>query len=346
MHHGDLSAYLRADEGGLGGRFLPVLVTVGALLSAAALVGVTWMTGPGRVWRVATHAHWSYLLIVPAGVAASHVGYTFAYRQVAAVRHRRRIGAGESFALVTVGFGPISPRGGFSLDARELERRGLTRRQSRCRVRVLGMLEYAVLAPATLGAAAYMMAAGRPAQAGLLPSWVIGVPLGAVVAVGLLLVYRTAGRPDGWPGFARDALEALENLLGLLRSWPRGLEAAGGMVLYWAGEIAALTACVDVFAHRRGPAAVMIVGYATGYALTRRTLPLGGAGVVEALMPFALNWVGFPLPASVVAVIVYRLLTLWGALIPAYLAWRHLRGGSSAPRPAPPRPSMELLGER
>jgi uncharacterized membrane protein YbhN (UPF0104 family) len=61
----------------------------------------------------------------------------------------------------------------------------------------------------------------------------------------------------------------------------------------------------------------VVVGYATGYALTRRTLPLAGAGAVEALLPFALLWVGYALPAAVLAVFAYRIFNLWLPLGPA-----------------------------
>ncbi len=63
-----------------------------------------------------------------------------------------------------------------------------------------------------------------------------------------------------------------------------------------------------------------MVGYATGYALTRRTLPLAGAGAVEALLPFALTWVGYGLPAAVLAVFAYRVFNLWLPLGPAAAA--------------------------
>ena len=68
-----------------------------------------------------------------------------------------------------------------------------------------------------------------------------------------------------------------------------------------------------------------MVGYATGYALTRRSLPLAGAGAVEALLPFALTWVGYPLATSILAVISYRLFNLWFAVIPAIAGLRQLR---------------------
>jgi hypothetical protein len=68
-----------------------------------------------------------------------------------------------------------------------------------------------------------------------------------------------------------------------------------------------------------------VIGYATGYALTRRTLPLGGAGSVEALVPFALAWAGVALAPAVLAVAVYRIFNLWLPLLPAAIGLRHLR---------------------
>ena len=41
-------------------------------------------------------------------------------------------------------------------------------------------------------------------------------------------------------------------------------------------------------------------------------------------MPFALNWVGFPLAASILAVIAYRVFNLWLPIIPAVTSLRHL----------------------
>ena len=53
--------------------------------------------------------------------------------------------------------------------------------------------------------------------------------------------------------------------------------------------------------------------------MTRRTLPFGGAGAVEALLPFALSWTGISLAAAVLAVFAYRVFNLWLPLVPAAL---------------------------
>jgi uncharacterized membrane protein YbhN (UPF0104 family) len=107
------------------------------------------------------------------------------------------------------------------------------------------------------------------------------------------------------------------------------------MAVYWAGEVFVLWVCLAAFTHHTPSVAAVVVGYATGYALTRRTLPLAGAGAVEALLPFALTWVGFGLPAAVLAVFAYRIFNLWLPLFPAIGALYALQ---QRPPDAPYRP--------
>ena len=227
--------------------------------------------------------------------------------------------------MVTTGFGPFSPRGGFALDARGFRNLGLTKRDATLRVRTLGMIEYSILAPAAFGCALYLFLAGRPSQAGLLPSWIVGVPIGTLIALALLRAYHRAGRPDTWWAPARHALDAIDGTFKVLRSKSDGPLSLFGMSVYWAADIAALAACMAVFTHRHSVGPAIVVGYATGYALTRRSLPLAGAGAVEALLPFALTWVGYPLATSILAVIAYRSFNLWFAVIPAVAGLRQLR---------------------
>jgi uncharacterized membrane protein YbhN (UPF0104 family) len=318
-----LGQYFHSEDKEPGTGFLKVLLSVGAVLSVGALVAITVDVGWHALWRVLENADWVFSLYIPVAVVVSYLGYTLAYREVAN-SEECDLGLRDALRLVTSGFGPVSPRGGYAIDVRELTKRGMDRDTAEQRVRVLGLLEYAVLAPATLLAAIYMQVRGLTAQSGLVPSWIIGVPLGTIIAVWLLVKYRRAGRPETWWAPLRKNLNAIDGLLSLLKSWRRAPTALVGMIIYWAGEIAALGLCIDVFGHRRGAIAVIIVGYATGYALARRALPLAGAGVVEGLMPFALNWVGFPLAASILAVIAYRVFNLWLPMIPAVISLRHL----------------------
>jgi uncharacterized membrane protein YbhN (UPF0104 family) len=68
----------------------------------------------------------------------------------------------------------------------------------------------------------------------------------------------------------------------------------------------------------------VMIAYATGYAATRRSLPLGGAGVTEVLMTYALYWVRQPLAPALAAVVAYRAFNLLLAAMPALIARRHV----------------------
>jgi uncharacterized membrane protein YbhN (UPF0104 family) len=97
-----------------------------------------------------------------------------------------------------------------------------------------------------------------------------------------------------------------------------GLGVAG-VSLYWLGDIACLWAALKIYnAELSTPA--LILAYATGYVLTRRSLPLAGAGLVEVLMTFALVWVGVGLAPALLGVVTYRLFNFWLPVIPALAA--------------------------
>jgi uncharacterized membrane protein YbhN (UPF0104 family) len=60
--------------------------------------------------------------------------------------------------------------------------------------------------------------------------------------------------------------------------------------------------------------AAMFIGYAIGMVFTRRTGPLGGAGVLMVVMPVTIWYSGAPLATAVAAVFVYRVLALWAPM--------------------------------
>jgi uncharacterized membrane protein YbhN (UPF0104 family) len=330
------TSWLRSDFHHLGRGYVSLTLMAGAAISWAALVGVTWAAGWHQVWQGLLHANWPWLALAPIGILFSHLGYALTYREVCRVGKGPDLDSEEAVAMVTTGFGPFSPRGGFALDARGFRNLGLTKREAALRVQTLGIIEYAVLAPATFGCALYLFLTGSPAQAGLLPSWIIGVPVGTVLAIALLATYRRAARPQSWWKAVRHALDAAEGTITVLRSRSNGPLALVGMSIYWVAEIATLFACMAVFTHRQSVGPAIVVGYATGYALTRRSLPLAGAGAVEALLPFALTWVGYPLATAILAVIAYRIFNLWFAVIPAAAGLRQLRQSQQEERPSSP----------
>ncbi len=317
-------SYTSADHRHLGPREILVFLFTAAVLSAAAIVGLMSAAGSAAVARTARQADWHLLPLVAVVVIVSHVGYVWAYREVVRADEGAQLARREAAALVTTGFGGFVPRGGFALDARGLRDFGLPKEDAMLRVQALATAEYAVLAPVTLAFALYLMVTGVRTEGGVLPSWAIGVPAGTAVVIGLLLFRRRkSGRPRWWAPLHRQ-LDAVEMTLSLLRSPGPGLLTMAGMSLYWAGDIAALGICLKMFgAHPAVP--TLVVGYATGYALTRRSLPLAGAGAVEALLPLALVWLSYPLAGSVLAVLAYRVFNLWLMVIPAVIGLSRLR---------------------
>ncbi|HEY2354395.1 MAG TPA: lysylphosphatidylglycerol synthase domain-containing protein [Gaiellaceae bacterium] len=297
---------------------LVALVILAGALSLIATIAVAWVAGPLAVAHVARHANAYWFPFALVGAFVAHVGYVFAYREVAHVDRGTKIGVLRAGAVVAAGFGMFFPRGGFAVDLEALEDLGVPTAEARIRVLGLGSLEYAVLAAGACTCAVILLLGGHDhAQRTVVLSWVIGVPAGTCLAI--LAVAHREWLCRGWLGrILRPCLDAIY-IVGLIVAAPRrhGFKALTGMAFYWAGEVFVLWVCLAAFTQALPSIPAVVVGYATGYALTRRTLPLAGAGAVEVLLPFALNWVGFPLPAAVLAVFTYRIFNLWLPTVPA-----------------------------
>jgi uncharacterized membrane protein YbhN (UPF0104 family) len=295
---------------------LVALVILAGAFSLSATIAVAWVAGFLRVAHVARHANLYWLPFALVGAFVAHVGYVFAYREIAHVDRGTRIGTLRAGAVVAAGFGMFFPRGGFAVDLEALEDLGVPPREARIRVLGLGSLEYAVLAVGSCVCAFILLLGGYPARHSVTVSWAIGVPVGTVLAI--LAVAHRDWLCRGPGKILRPFLDALY-IVGLIVAAPRrhGFKAVTGMAFYWAGEVFVLWVCLAAFTLHLPSIPAVVVGYATGYALTRRTLPLAGAGAVELLLPFALNWVGFPLAAAVLAVFAYRVFNLWLPVVPA-----------------------------
>jgi uncharacterized membrane protein YbhN (UPF0104 family) len=312
-------------------RHLAILMLLSGVLSLVAAIAVAWVAGLGAVAHILRHTNLYWFPFAMAGAVAAHIGYVFAYREVAHVDRGTRISALRAGAVVAAGFGMFIPRGGFAVDLEALEDLGVPREEARIRVLGLGSLEYAVLAAGACACSILLLVRHYPAQHAVVLSWTIGVPVGTFLAV-LAVAYRDRLCRGRFGKLIRPALDAIY-VVGLIVASPRrhGLKALTGMALYWAGEVFVLWVCLTAFSHHSPSVPAVVVGYATGYALTRRTLPLAGAGAVEALLPFALHWVGYPLAAGVLAVFAYRVFNLWLPIVPAaaaIFALRRLPAGS------------------
>ena len=303
-----------------------LFIALGVALALGTTVAVAWAAGFGDVLHRLAHPQWAGIFLALAGQVVAYFGYMLAYREVARVERGPELGMMKLAAVVFTGFGVFVAHGGFSADVAALRGTGISRREARVRVLGLGALEYVVLAPAVCASAIIILAHGsRTPNLGLTLPWAIAVPLGFMVAFWALRYRRRLSRKRGWRGVIGHGLDAVAVVRTLIcRPFQHG-HAFVGMGLYWVGEIFSLSAALHAFGSPRPAIAALIIGYATGYALTRRTLPLAGAGVVEALLPFALVWVGAGLAPAVLAVFVYRIFNLWLPLIPAVVGMRVLK---------------------
>jgi uncharacterized membrane protein YbhN (UPF0104 family) len=309
---------------------LVILVCVAAMLAAGALIGLAWTLGIQKTLTRLVHPHWQWLVVALGGEILAYVGYTVAYREVARVDHGAELEVPKAAALVAAGFGVFVHGGGFALDRTALRRAGLSGTEARRRVLGLGMLEYAVLTPATLAAAIVVVIWHPTISASLTLPWIIGPPIGAVLAA---IALRFKNRIRRWPLLGKPldhGLEALELVLLFARKPFRHGLAFLGTLAYWAGDIFCLWATLQAFSAQPPPVAQLVVGYATGYALSRRALPLGGAGVVEILLPYSLGWLKIALLPALLAVFTYRLINLWLPMIPALAGLPTLRRLSAA----------------
>ena len=300
-------------------------IVIAASLAIGALAGLAFIAGPAEVAERVVHPHLYWLPVAFAATVASYLGYMLAYRECASAGSGPDLPLRHVGALVTGGFGLFIPRGGFALDVDALELAGLPRREARVRALSLGTLEYAVLAPLAFGVSLLLLVSGFHRE-GVPLSWAVGVPVGAVVALSLLRRRRDLARRQGWRARLAHALDGIAQTLEIVRDVRTGGLALLGMAIYWAADIFVLWACLAVFwPDGRPSVALIVLGYASGYALTRRSLPLAGAGAVETMLPFALMWTGIALPAAIVCVFVYRLFNLWLPLVPAAAAVLALR---------------------
>ena len=304
---------------------IALYTVLAAVLSLAAITGVAWAAGFDGVRARLEHPDWIWLVLALAGLLVSYPGYVLAFRESARAGSAGAVELSAAAALVASGFGLFAVRGGFAADIQALEHSGVEPRDARLRVLGLGALEYAVLAPATCGAAFFLIVTHSSVPLSFTAPWAGAVPLGFLFALWAYRRRDALSGDRGWRRYARDGFDSLDCLLVIARRPTLAAAAFFGMALYWLGDAFVLWAALRAFLGHAPSVPVLLVGYATGYALTRRTLPLAGAGIVAALLPFALYWVQFPLAAAVLAVFVYRIYNAWLPLVPALIGTAHLR---------------------
>ena len=306
-----------------------VFMAGSASIALGTLLAVAWVAGWDHIFDRLTAINPIWFSVAFGAEVLAYVGYVLSYREVARVEDGKRMAHMDAAAAVAAGFGPFVARGGFAIDRHAFKAAGLSDQDVRIRVLGLGALEYALLAPAACIVAIQLLAEGTPTPSwGLTLPWAIAVPLGFAAALWAVEHReRFSGQP-GWRGQIGHALDSI-HVLKCLFVQPRHLIGPIGTAIYWFGDIVCLWACLHAFTHGTPDIPLLLIGYATGYALSRRTLPFGGAGAVEALLPFALSWCGISLAAAVLAVFAYRIFNFWLPALPAALGLRHLRASST-----------------
>jgi uncharacterized membrane protein YbhN (UPF0104 family) len=308
----------------LGGARQPLfVVTISVAIAFGVGLVLALVAGDRSVLHRLEHINAIWLLVCLAGEALAYVGYVFALRETARVDGGPELTYGQAFRVVAAGFGAFfaaSASGGFEIDYLALRHAGATRRQAVARVLGLSTLEYAVLAPAALGAALYLYFGEAFERPALTLPWLAVVP-GFAVAFWLSSPKRAHRffHRDHEPLLRRGfghAVEGLMILRGLVSQPFRHGLAFVGTAVYWFGDLLCLWAALQAFG-ADVPLLKLLLAYATGYVISRRALPAGGVGVAEALLTFAFVWFGVPFVPALLAVFGYRIFNYWLALLPA-----------------------------
>ncbi len=279
------------------------LTLVAYAIAAGAVVAIAICWGLRRFIDAWTHPRPELLAPVAAGAILAVLTYIVAYRALMHFDDGPDISIPMAVRIVTHGFGPFVPAGGFDVDKRAIEGLFGDANEAGLRVFAIGAMELAVLAPAACAAAIVLLAQGATHEVdSVLWPWAVCVPAGFVIGFFLVDRIRRGVDPEA---------------LGFRGAWGRAVRGAWMLTDLGRQPVDGWPALLGI------SVAAAIVAYATGYALTRRSLPLGGAGVTEVLMTFALHWVGVPIPSALAVVVVYRLFNFVFPAAPAL--WVHGR---------------------
>lgn len=288
------------------------LLLLAAGLQIAAGVGLAYVAGFNATHAALVDFHWVWLPALVGGLVISFVGYYYAYRGVYRVDDGPTLTRAQMRAVVAAGFGGFLAHGGPALDDYALQAAGADEREAKVRVSSLAGLEHGILGLGGCGAAIAILILGlpRPTLDFTLPWAVIPVP-GFFIAFWLAGRYRARMRDRaGWRGRLGVFLDSIYLIREMFVKPLRRGDTLAGMAVYWAADIFAAWAGLAAFGVTMN-GAQFIVGFATGLVFTRRTGPLGGAGVLELVLPVTIWYSGAPFAAAIVGIFVYRVLILW-----------------------------------
>jgi uncharacterized membrane protein YbhN (UPF0104 family) len=299
-----------------------IALLLSALIAGGTVVAIAASDSPRALWRTFEQMQPVWLLAALGFELVSYVGYVLAYRATVLATGQPRLSLLLTIRLVVAGFGPFVALGGFSFDRHALSAVHRSRREARRQVLALGVVEYLLLAPAACVCAVILLFDTHRASLALTLPWVFAVPPGFALAWWatqpriLRRFQRARGRFRRLIGELLGGAQILRRVV--LRPFEHPL-ALLGMGVYWAAEIACLAFALRCFGVVLSVPA-LVVAYATGYAASRRSLPLGGAGVTEALLTISLIAVHVHAPQALLSVVAYRLVNFLAPVIPGLFA--------------------------
>jgi uncharacterized membrane protein YbhN (UPF0104 family) len=300
-----------------------IALLLSALIAVGTVVAIAASDRPAALWHALERTRPLWLVAALGAELAAYVGYGVSYRSTIVTPGRPRLSLMLTVRLVVAGFGPSAPMGGFAFDRLALRAVHRShRRVAKVQVLGLGVIEYLLLAPAAFACALILLVGRSPASPLLTVPWIVAVPPGFLLAwwatrPGILGYFeRSDGAFRGWIGDLLAGVEVVRSVVlrPLERPW-----AVAGMAIYWAAEIACFGFAVRCFGVEISVPA-LVVAYATGYAASRRSLPLGGAGITEALLTVSLIAVHVGAAPALFSVIAYRLINFLTPMLPGLLA--------------------------
>src|SRR5690606_14064214 len=146
---------------------------------------------------------------------------------------------------------------------------------------------------------------------------------GAIRAGGLVTLIPPVRRRirKFWDDFARRGMSRLLDVL----SRPRKLaEAVGGVLLQTLALVVCFYASIRAVGGRSdfaGLAVVQMVGQTVGSAAPTP----GGLGAVEAALSAGVTALGTPAAVAVPGVLLFRIISFWLPMLPAWLLWTQLQ---------------------
>jgi uncharacterized membrane protein YbhN (UPF0104 family) len=306
---------------------LALLTALAALLYLGGGIGLAYVAGFDHVWDAVQHPEWQWLAVSLGSVAMAFVGYYFGYRGVGRIEEGPDdLSHLDRLAVVAAGFGGFLAHGGAGIDRAVMRAAGGSKREAKVRVTLLGGLEHLVLAiPCSIAAIVLLVRGSRTPPLDFTIPWAVGPTAGFLFALWAAERYRDRLRGrEGWREKLSVLLDAAHLIGTMFRRPTRYAAAIFGMLLYWLADMLGLWAALAAFGFRMN-VATMMVAFGTAMIVTRRTGPLGGAGILMCALPPTLWYSGAPWAAAVLGVFAWRFFTLWVPMPLAFAALPHLR---------------------